>query len=231
MSKLSIAQEAWRNLQADRAKARTDLHAWVAEQREEIERINEVIKDADAQFHEEWRVETVKRSKARDDAARAELMAGKKATKILDELRSNNTVWIYKLRSDLLAEGYDLTGTPTAQLRVVPQVVEDAGEPLLEDESPETETNLVWESSDHTATHRVLVDTTRTYIKKYGAEGTPYEGEWFIADMEHSYMAGNRDLYASTSTVDLTKRVTMLTQLLDGTYQGPIRLSPNPYKD
>lgn len=216
MSKLVYLQDQWRNFTADRQKDKLEVLRRVDEINDQIAALTAEKSEIQAAHVKKWKHEKDKRKQALDNAAKAELAAGKNGQDILREMGSNNSVWIYKLRQEVIDEYGNVRHTAKGS----------ASEPQP-DLSIE---GIMWEHHDHQGVHGVLVDTERNYIKRYGAEGTEFEGEFFVADMANNYVMGNKKLFEATPTADLTKRVVMLTQLLDGTYEGPMKISPNRYK-
>jgi hypothetical protein len=101
--------------------------------------------------------------------------------------------------------------------------------------SEATKVQLVdWEWSDFTGTHRYALAKGEkgewTYVKMRGTLGTDLEGEecvWEIATGD--LLAGSQDVFNSDSPSGRTKRQVTLAAVLDETYTGPYKESPNPY--
>lgn len=216
MSKLLQLQDDWKDFATDRARERIKVNAELDDINNQQAELLRRKTRLQVEFNEKWRREKAKRKEAFDNAVMAELAKNRTGQDILQELGSNNTVWIYNLRKKIVDQ--------FGNMNQVPKGGDQAPQP-----DPDIE-GMMWEHHDHEGVHGILVDTTRNYIKKYGDSGTEFEGEWFVADMTNNFMAGNKKLYDATSTTELTKRVSMLTQLLDGEYAGHFKLSPNPYR-
>jgi hypothetical protein len=139
------------------------------------------------------------------------LRTGRSAQSILRELNSQNTVWMYSLAAEVKEEGPGgLEGTP--DFEAVP-------DELLE--------GVEWVHHDHTGVHRWLLSKDMRYIKRYGAEGSEFENEWFVCNRDYNFVAGNKALFDATSKSEMGKRVAMLEKLLTGTYSGKIKLGEN----
>jgi hypothetical protein len=97
-------QQRWRAFSADRAKAKRDIQALDDADIAEIERLRQGTIRRNADFDEKWRTEKADRQRRRDEAVMTELaIPGRSAQGILKDLGSNNTVWIYALRAQVMA--------------------------------------------------------------------------------------------------------------------------------
>lgn len=213
---LQKLQLAWRNFSLDRGKARRDLQDEVDTRNEKIAELQDEVRELERNFEEEWKNKKVERREELDNAVKAELRSGRSAQSILRELGSNNTVWIYNLASEVKEE--PASGVENNQSTHEP-VADSSG--VLE--------GVSWVHHDHTGVHRWLLSDDYKYIKRYGAEGSEFEGEWFVCDRNYVFMAGNRQLFDSSSKPEMGKRVAMLEKLLMGTYTGKIKLADNPW--
>ena len=75
-----------------------------------------------------------------------------------------------------------------------------------------------------------LLSEDRTLVKKYGAEGSDFEGQWFIAEREpKEYVAGSKELYDATPKAEIARKANLLENLLDETHTGRVKLVDNPY--
>jgi hypothetical protein len=83
---------------------------------------------------------------------------------------------------------------------------------------------------DHTGVHGWLVSEDGNYVKRYGVEDTPFEDQWFVSDKDHNFVAGDRELFDKTPKAEFIQRLTMLSDLLQGTYTGKIKLALNKYR-
>jgi hypothetical protein len=212
---LQKLQYAWRNFAVDRGKARRELQEEVDVLQEEINERRDKVISLERDFDDEWKTKKAERREELDEAVKAELRSGRSAQSILRELGSNNTVWIYGLAAEVKEE--PASGVETSRT--------NGHEPIADSVLD----GVSWLHHDHTGVHRWLLSEDFNYIKRYGAEGTEFEGEWFVCNRDYVFMAGNKALYDSTSRPDMGKRVAMLEKLLQGTYTGKIKLAENPW--
>ena len=207
---LQALQYQWRNFAVDRGKARREVQAEVDVLQEQINQAREQILSKEQTFDEFWKNRKVQIRTELDEAVKDELRAGKSAQRILRELGSQNTVWIYGLAAEVKEEGPE--GIKAPDVDAVPDEVLDG---------------VSWVHHDHTGVHRWLLSTDGRYIKRYGAEGSDFDGEWFVANRDYAFVAGNKALYDSTNRSEMGKRVAMLEKLLDGSYSGKLKLAEN----
>lgn len=111
MSTMIELHNRWRGFAADRAKARKEVDAEIEANNAEIERLRLANIEANNKFAEKWTKEKQEIQEARDravmDAMASEESGGLgwSGQRVLRELGSRNTVWIYDLRKRLAAEG------------------------------------------------------------------------------------------------------------------------------
>lgn len=111
MSTMIELHNRWRGFAADRAKARKLVDEKIEANNAEIERLRLENIDLNTTFAEKWSKEKKelqdKRDRAVMDAMATEESGGLgwSGQKVLRELGSKNTVWIYDLRKRLAAEG------------------------------------------------------------------------------------------------------------------------------
>lgn len=232
MADIHSLQYEWRNFSANRGKAHRAVSDQADQLRAQALELEEKARRIEREHTEEWKVKKVQLKEAFDEAVKDELRTGRSAQEVLRELGSNNTVWIYKLRAEVMAE-LESSGkkASTPALKIVPNH-EDEDTPSEEIESlpdPDIE-GVEWQHHDHEGVHRWLISKDRQYIKRYGVEGTPYEGKYFIADTDNNFVSGDKKLYENTPKSDLLTRANMLIDLLEGNFQGRIKLSPNKWK-
>lgn len=227
-------QNSWRNLANDKARARRRVNEQIDELNVEAQKLLDKARALDSDFELEWREKKAKLRVERDEVVKQELRKGTSAQRILKELNSQNTVWIYALRKEVMAERPE---ERKAKLQTGTVDVANETEPELQDEqdqaAPDGQIEGVnWLHHDHEGVHRWLVsdDADHNYIKKYGVEGTPFEGEWFVCDRDHNFVFGNKQLFDATPAREITTRSNMLISLLDGEYKGRIKLSPNQWR-
>lgn len=169
-------------------------------------------RDAAAKFEQDWRERKVAIKEGLHEAIRDMFREGKNVNEVSRVTGNTNYTTLYKLRADVKV------GAPRKINKVDVQSAQQA--------VPE----LTWEHHDHIGTHGWLLSTNRKYVKVYGASGTPFEGEFAIATTDHTLVDGSESLLFSISARDFTKKVTLLTELLDGTYTKATRLADNPHK-
>lgn len=160
-----------------------------------------------AVFDMQW---AEKKQALKDELEKAflvELSGGKSIPKIMAEYNFRNPVWLYQIREQLTHHQH----TEAAKLK-----------------------DATWEWSDFSGTHRYALakgeDGTWAYVKMMGALDTDLEGQecvWEIATGE--LLSGSQDVFNSDSQSGRTKRQALLASILDETYTGAIRQSPNPY--
>lgn len=214
---LASLEYRWRNFTAERAKAQQELEVELQEDLAEAARLKQGITVKRQQFKADSKRLKAELAAERDEAVKAELRTGRPAQDVLREIGSSNTVWIYGLLDQVRKE------QAAADREKLLAVHEDSYEP----EQDEQVENIKWEHHDHTGVHRWLVSTDRTYFKKYGVEGTPHEGEWFIADTNFQFVDGSKSLYDATPREEMVRRTGMLIELLEGSYEGKKYLEPN----
>lgn len=138
-----------------------------------------------------------------DHYASVALQEGHSPNAILLAIGSRNPTWIYHLKnSGVSHEAADTEHT----------------HPLLK----ETE----WDYSDHAGSHGVLRSADKAYFKFYDLTSP---GIFCIVDSSLEFVTGSNELYEKRSRAELERMTEMLSQLLDGTYPGKVRLIDNPY--
>jgi len=230
-------QRRWRAFSADRAKAKRDIQAMDDRDNAEIARLREAIITRNSEFDDKWRQDKIDLQKARDEAVMQAMSGpeGRSAQSILRDLGSNNTVWIYELRGRLQALGVlpeqvnVNTFIPQAE-RQQQQVQQQAAQ--LEEAVAPTVTDEKWLHHNHQGVVGWLLSEDRKLVKKHGAEGSDFEGQWFIAERESKELvAGSQELFESTPKGEITRKANLLESLLDETYTGRVKLVDNPYTD
>jgi hypothetical protein len=209
MTELQTLQYQWRNFAIDRGKARREVQAEVDVKQEQINALREEIMTLEQGFEEKWKNRKSELRGGLDEGVKAELRKGRSAQSILRELNSQNTVWMYGLAAEVKEEA-------TSQ-------VESDFKPVPDAEIEGVE----WLHHDHTGVHRWLVSADGRYIKRYGAEGSEFDGVSFVCNRDYAFVAGSKELFEATSKSEMGKRVAMLEKLLSGTYGGKIRLGDN----
>lgn len=215
MRDLQQLQYNWRNFAVERGRARRELQDEVDVLQAEIAERRDKIMFKEQDFEDTWKQKKLDTRAALDDAVKAALRTGRTAQSILKELGSSNTVWIYGLAAEVREEPVPI-GSPDTPLTPETESVAD----------PEL-AGVSWLHHDHTGVHRWLLSEDGRYIKRYGAEGSAHEGQWFVANRDYSFVAGSKALYDATTRVEMGKRIAMLEKLLQGSYTGRIKLEAN----
>lgn len=228
-------QRRWRAFSADRAKAKREIQAQDDRDNAKIAELREGIITRNSEFDDKWRQDKINLQKARDEAVMQAMSGpdGRSAQSILRDLGSNNTVWIYELRGRLQALGVlpeqvnVNTYTPPEKIQQQ-QVQQQAAQLELVPEEPKLD-GETWLHHNHQGVVGWLLSEDRKRVKRYGTEGSDFEGLWFIAEREtKAYVAGSQELYA-TAKGEITRKVKLLESLLDETYTGRVKLVDNPY--
>jgi hypothetical protein len=231
-------QQQWRGFAAERSKAKRELEEHTEKNNAEITRLRDENARLTSEFDEKWRTKKQEIQEARDLAVMQELATGRSAQSILKELGSNNTVWIYDLRAKVQAAGSLPAGTNLNSPQV--QVFEEQQQQiqqqsaqltLVPDYEPEVLPGMKWSHHNHQGVVGWLISDNGKYIKKYGAEGTDFEGQWFVCDRDKDFIGGSRDLFEATPKGEITRKIKLLESLLDDSYTGRVKLVDNPYTD
>lgn len=233
MSDIVRLHNQWRGFTTERSRAQKEVNEKNERDLEQIARLQEGIAERNRVFEDTWKGKKARLQKQRDEAVMQEMANGTPAQTILKEIQSNNTVWIYGLRRQLLAE-QPIPAPPNINTRnehgTTAMAIED-GKAVM----PQQGNTLTlapqrkWLYHNHVGVHGWLLSEDYTEVKKYGAEGTDFEGEWFIASRDGEFIEGNEELYHSLPKGEFTRRTNMLQQLLDGTYEKAIKERENPY--
>jgi hypothetical protein len=209
MTELQTLQYKWRNYAIDRGKARREVQAEVDIKQEQMNALREEILSLEQGFEDQWKKRKLELRAALDEAVKAELRKDRSAQSVLRELGSQNTVWMYGLAAEVKEEG----GVPDA--------------PDFEPVPDEEIEGVEWLHHDHTGVHRWLLSADGRYIKRYGAEGSDFDGQSFVCNRDYAFVAGSKPLFDATTKAEMGKRVAMLEKLLSGTYSGRIKLGEN----
>jgi hypothetical protein len=242
-----VLQQRWRGFTAEKAKAKRVMQERIEENNAEITRLREENIRMNSAFDRHWAEERARLQQARDEAVMEQMAAGRSAQSILKDLGSNNTVWIYDLRSRVQAAGR-IPQQPNANTYFAPEPqqhqlqqqaaqLEETVEPqtwgagvIVEEAEPSVDVSgITWLHHTHQGVVGWLLSSDHQYVKKHGAAGTDFEGEWFVCSRDHEFIAGNRELFESTAKGEVTRRRNMLTALLEDRYEGKIKLVDNPF--
>lgn len=221
-------QQQWRGFAAERSRAKHKVQEKVEANNAEIMRLRDENARITLEFDEHWKNRKQEIQEARDVAVMEELATGRSAQSILKELGSNNTVWIYDLRAKVQAAG----GLPAAVNANSPSQSPNflQAVPDLEPESTVLP-DVTWLHHGHQGVVGWLVSSNHSYIKKYGAEGTEFEGHWFVCDRDRTFIGGNRELFEATPKAEVTRKYKLLLSLLDESYAGKVKIVDNPYTE
>jgi hypothetical protein len=199
--------ERWKAFTKDRSQAQLEMTVKHSEIERRIEDLKNQISNERRDFARQWEEEKERRKQERDESIKQAWRDGWSGPEILRAMNSNHTKLVYALRDEVLAEGHTLEveQTPTVEA----------------DESIE---GLLWETHPHVPTHGWLVSQDRTYYKHWPSPHT-----WYVADREGHFIAGSREAFDKADPNHDKEQVDLLVSLLDGTYEGPIRLGLNHY--
>lgn len=227
----------WRGFTAERSRAHKEVNDQNEMDLAEIAAIQARIAERKESFENLWKGKKERLQKQRDLAVMQELVNGTPAQVILKEIQSNNTVWIYGLRREVMANT-PLPASPNMHTRNEHGTTAFAIEPEKQQEQQQQQepthvlempSKVKWLHHNHVGVHGWLLSEDYTEVKKYGPEGTDLEGEWFICSRDGEYIGGNEELFDSTPKGEVTRRANMLQQLLDGSYTKVIREQENKY--
>lgn len=202
----------WRGFTTDRAKARKAIDDELAENNEKIEelrlrnvQLNTVV---NSEFRAEWNRRKTELQEARDRAVMEEMAKGKSAQAILRELGSQNTVWIYKLRARLVAEGR------------LPETMNENSIPSKERLNAKQALDAQMDDSEYAQVQwhaGTGPDLTGWYISddfqlvKRERRG----GRWFIVGPHNEFLKGDRGFYDLTGEEAIQDHADKLMSLLE----------------
>lgn len=203
----------WREFSAERARARQQIDAEVAENNAKIEELrlrnHELNTDANSEFRAEWTRRKLELQEARDRAVMDELAKGRSAQSLLRELGSQNTVWIYKLRAKVVAEGRLVE--PTNQNSApVPKEKLTAKQVLDEQMDASEYEHVKW----HAGTGPELMGwsiSDDVQLVKRERRG----GRWFIAGPQNEFLKGDSGFYDLTGDESITEAANKLMDMMD----------------
>lgn len=203
----------WRGFAADRAQARKQIDDELAENNTKIEELRlrnvEINTNIHSEFNAEWKRKKLELQEARDQAVMEEMAKGKSAQRILRELGSQNTVWIYKLRARLVAEGRlpetlneNSAPTPTAKLNAKQK---------LDDQMDASEYDHInWFSGTGPDLTGWYISEDEQFVK-HQRRG----GRWFIAGPQNEFLKGDKGFYDLLGEDAIADHVDKLLDLLE----------------
>lgn len=216
MSTMIELHNRWRGFAADRAKARHEVDSKVESNNAEIERLRQENIDLNTQFSEEWSTKKKEIQEARDravmDAMATEESGGLgwSGQRVLRELGSRNTVWIYDLRKRLAAEGRlpeTVNENSPVELLKSAQNRKAAAPPTTQ----EAFGNTKWlrNADPDLAGWSISDDLTLVKRERRG-------GVWFICGPNNEFLDGDKSFYDSTDPDLITKQADLLMARLEG---------------
>lgn len=161
-----------------------------------------------ATFDVEWAEKKKNLKELLEQHLMAEISGGKSIPTIMNEYELRNPVWLYQIKERLTQH------QKTAASKVA---------------------NAIWYWSHYTGTHRYALakgDTGKwAFVKMFGSFDTELEGEEAIWDYNTGeFLVGSPDVFNSDTPSGRTKRSRTLASVLEGSYTGAYRESPNPYQ-
>lgn len=214
MSTMIELHNRWRGFAGDRAKARHEVDRKIEENNAEIERLRQENIQLNTEFSEKWAKEKSDLQEARDKAVMDAMASeesgglGWSGQRVLRELGSRNTVWIYDLRKRLAAEGR------------LPETVND-----------NSSVELLKSASNRKAAAPAKEDAFAhvNWLRPVGAEFAGWAisddftlvkrerrgGVWFICGPNNEFVDGDKAFYDSTDPDLITRQADSLMARLE----------------
>ena len=231
MQELKDAYESWNNFITDREEARAkemgtpdherkrrlaDMQVEMAQLRAKIALLKaelgmERTKYVKGAFDARWAVEKAARKEALDNAISHEMnVNGKTGYQLAQALGTKNLGLFYGVKQ-----------TTEAYRKHQEAEVSD----------------LEWQWSRFTGTQRYALAWSQTennsnfdYVLMKGQLDTELEGQECVFDFHSGeYVSGSKEVFESDNPANRRKRADTLAQVLEGTYAGKVKESPNPY--
>jgi hypothetical protein len=204
----------WRGFAADRARARKDIDDELAENNARIEELRlrnvEINTTVASEFMAEWKRKKLELQEARDQAVMEEMAKGRSAQAILRELGSQNTVWIYKLRANLVAEGR-LPETQNENSAPVSKARLNAKQHLDDQMDASEYEHIQWFAGTGPDLTGWYISEDEQFVK-HQRRG----GRWFIAGPQNEFLKGDKGFYDLIGEDAIADHVDKLLDLLDG---------------
>lgn len=202
--------EQWKTFFRDKEQAEEDLTEEFKKRQAELDRMQKALtkekNKAFKEFRDEWAKKKEEVQHARDEEIINRLMQGDSQASLMKELGTSNTILFSNLAK--VARERQAAGV-----------------------RPEPAAPWLWHS--HSGVHGWLLSQDGTRFKMYDPAFDPEddegEPEYFIGDINGGYVSGSKELYLRTSPLTIAKRLDMLRQLVEGTYEGKIVEQANPY--
>lgn len=230
MERLEKAWEAWQNFIGDREDARAQAMGTVdlekkrrlADMKVELAQLRAKIASLQAEigmekihyvkgaFDARWQVEKAERREELDNAIAEEMSVnGKTGYQLANHLGTKNINLFYNVKTQ---------------------------EDVYRREQSKEISNLDWQWSRFTGTQRYALagtpdgELTWDYVLMKGTVDTELEGKECVWDFKTgAYVSGDKEVFESDNAGNRRQRATRLAQVLDGTYTGKVKESPNPY--
>ena len=231
MERLEKAWEAWQNFIPEREEARheamgtvdltkkrklADLKVELAQIRARIASLQaeigmEKVSYVKGAFDARWQVEKAERRQELDEAIAEEMnVNGKTGYQLAQALGTKNINLFYNVKQQ---------------------------EDVYRREQSKEVSDLDWQWSRFTGTQRYALawvnansPATWEYVLMKGTVDTELENKECVWDFNtNMYVSGNKDVFESDTPTNRRKRADQLASVLDGTYTGKVKESPNPY--
>lgn len=231
MERLEKAWEAWQNFIPEREEARNDamgkvdlekkrrlaeLNVELAQIRAKIASLKaeigmEKVKYVKSSFDANWQVEKAKRKEELEAAIAEQIdVHGKTGYQLANHLGTKNINLFYDVRRQ---------------------------NDLYRNEQAKEVSNLDWQWSRFTGTQRYALADTRgnqepvwCYVLMKGTLDSELEFKECVWDFQTgAYVSGDKKVFESDTPANRRKRADTLAEVLDGTYTGKVKESPNPY--
>lgn len=216
MSTMIELHNRWRGFAADRAKARKQVDEKIEANNAEIERLRQETINLNTEFSEKWAKEKKELQEARDravmDAMATEESGGLgwSGQRVLRELGSRNTVWIYDLRKRLAAEGrLPETVNENSPVELLKSAAKRKAAAQPEPETGFAHVNWLRDTSPELAGWYISDDLTLVKRERRG-------GVWFICGPNNEFLDGDKGFYDSTDPGLISKQADLLMARLEG---------------
>lgn len=216
MSTMIELHNRWRGFAADRAKARKQVDEKIEANNAEIERLRQETINLNTEFSEKWAREKKELQEARDravmDAMATEESGGLgwSGQRVLRELGSRNTVWIYDLRKRLAAEGrLPETVNENSPVELLKSAAKRKAAAQPEPETGFAHVNWLRDTSPELAGWYISDDLTLVKRERRG-------GVWFICGPNNEFLDGDKGFYDSTDLGLISKQADLLMARLEG---------------
>lgn len=224
MSRIAELAEHWRNFNAqwERGKPKFDGQEKMEELNAEILHLSSrvlqlkselaVLKASkrmyDLSSPREAKVEAREALKQEVEAEIVRLLSsGETVNSIMQKSGLRNPVWLYGIKNRM-----------------------ESGSSFPETQASDQFADVEWFAHDHTGVHGWLINDERTLVKRHGVLDSEFEDQWTVVSAETAeFVGGSYELAQTLTPTQVTRKAEMLSQLLDGTYEGRINEAPNPF--